>query len=112
MTLATGTHLGPYEIIGPLGSGGMGEVYRALDTRLGRHVAVKVLPSMGARDEQAAERFRREARAASALSHPNVCAVYDLGEFEGRHYLVMELLEGSSLHEVLKAGPLAPARAL
>ena len=112
MTLEVGTRLGPYEIVAPLGQGGMGEVYRALDTRLDRQVALKVLPSMGAGSAVAAERFRREARAASALSHPNVCAVYDLGEHEGRHYLVMELLAGASLFDVLKAGPLAHDRAL
>jgi serine/threonine protein kinase/Flp pilus assembly protein TadD len=112
MTLSAGAKLGPYEVIALLGSGGMGEVYRAVDGRLGRAVAVKVLPAIGATDPAAIERFRREARTASSLSHPQICAVYDVGESEGRLFLVMELLQGQSLQEELKAGPLSVARAV
>src|ERR1700723_3480528 len=96
MALTPGTKLGPYEILSPLGAGGMGEVYRGRDTRLGRDVAIKVLPERFA-TPNARERFLREARACSALSHSNVCAIYDLGESEGRPFLVMELLEGETL---------------
>src|SRR6266699_4152558 len=97
--------LGPYEILAPLGKGGMGEVYRARDTRLHRDVAIKVLPQAFA-TEAARERFQREARAASALNHPNICAVYDVGEAEGHPFLVMELLEGNTLRERIAAKPL------
>ena len=105
MLLSTGTRLGPYEIVGALGAGGMGEVYRARDSRLGREVAVKILPDAFANDA-ARDRFQREARAASALSHPNICAIYDVGESEGRPYLVMELLEGQTLREKIGGQPL------
>jgi serine/threonine protein kinase len=108
VSLSRGDRLGPYEIVGPLGAGGMGEVFRARDTRLGRDVAVKVL-----RESLASgtlwERFEREARAASALSHPNICAVYDVGEAEGRPYLVMELLEGQTLRDYAGRQPAQPA---
>jgi serine/threonine protein kinase len=107
MTLAVGTRLGPYEIVGPLGAGGMGEVYKARDTRLDRTVAVKVLPEALAASSPALERFQREARAASALNHPNICTVHDIGEAgDGRRYLVMELLEGETLQQRLTRGPL------
>jgi TolB-like protein len=112
MTLPAGTRLGPYEIVAAIGAGGMGEVYRARDTRLDRDVAVKVLPPQKSTDLGAVERFRREARAASAFSHPNVCAVYDLGEHDGQQYIVMELLEGSSLQQTLQAGSLGLSRAI
>ena len=92
MSLTIGDRLGPYEILAPIGEGGMGEVYKARDTRLHREVAVKVLPQSFA-TEAARERFQREARAASALNHPNICAVYDVGESAGHPFLVMELLE-------------------
>jgi len=105
MLLSTGTRLGPYEIVAALGAGGMGEVYRARDSRLGREVAVKVLPEKFVNDA-ARDRFQREARAASALSHPNICAIYDVGESEGRPYLVMELLEGQTLREKIGGQPL------
>ena len=105
MPLFAGTKLGPYEIVSPLGAGGMGEVYRARDTRLGRDVAVKVLQESLAAGG-AWERFEREARAASALNHPNICAVYDMGEADGRPYLVMELLEGSGLDVRMQGRPL------
>jgi tetratricopeptide (TPR) repeat protein len=107
--LAAGTTLGPYRIIAPLGAGGMGEVYRARDTRLGRDVAIKVIPAELARDPERIRRFEQEARAAGALSHPNVCAIFDLGVHEGAPFVVMELLEGQSLRARLDAGPI-PAR--
>ena len=107
--LAAGTTLGPYKILAPLGAGGMGEVYRARDTRLARDVAVKVIPAELARDAERIKRFEQEARAAGALSHPNVCAVFDLGTHEGSPFVVMELLEGESLRLRLDAGPI-PAR--
>ena len=108
MALPSGTQLGPYEIVEPIGSGGMGDVYRARDTRLRREVAVKVLSHRLA-DPAAWERFQREARAASALSHPNICTVHDLGEAEGQPYLVMELLEGVTLKDHIGDRPLEPA---
>ena len=110
--LAPGTRLGPYEVLAPLGSGGMGEVYRARDTRLGRDVAIKVISSDHARDKERIARFEQEARAAGALSHPNVCAVYDVGTHEGSPFVVMELLEGRTLRELLAKGPLPLRRAL
>jgi hypothetical protein len=109
MTLSAGTRLGPYEILGPIGAGGMGEVYRARDTRLGRDVAVKVLPGEVSHTSERLHRFEQEARLAGSLNHPNVLTVYDVGTREGAPYLVTELLEGRSLREVLAAGPL-PAR--
>ncbi len=109
MALASGTRLGPYEILEPLGAGGMGEVYRARDTRLDRTVAVKVLPHDLAADPQLKARFEREARAISALAHPNICTLHDVGEQDGQTFLVMEHLVGQTLAERLKKGPL-PAR--
>ena len=111
MSLAAGTRLGPYEIVAPIGAGGMGEVYRAHDTRLRRDVAIKVLPDAIARGS-AWDRFEREARAASALSHPHICAVYDVGEADGRPFLVMELLEGKTLRDYIDKEPLDPATAV
>jgi eukaryotic-like serine/threonine-protein kinase len=105
MTLAAGMRLGPYEVISPLGSGGMGEVYIARDTRLDRDVAVKVLPALAADDAQARARFDHEARAIAALNHPNVCALHDVGHQDGRPFFVMELLNGESLNERLARGP-------
>jgi serine/threonine protein kinase len=95
--LTPGTRLGPYEISTRIGAGGMGDVYQAKDTRLGRDVAIKVLPGEVASDGDALERFDREAKAISQLSHPNICTLYDIGEREGRRYLVMELLDGRTL---------------
>ncbi|HTY42095.1 MAG TPA: protein kinase [Thermoanaerobaculia bacterium] len=112
MTLAAGSRLGPYEIVSPLGAGGMGEVYRARDTRLARDVAVKVLPSDRVSTPEARERFEREARTISQLSHPNVCVLHDVGREGNAEYLVMELLEGESLADRLARGPLALEQAL
>jgi serine/threonine protein kinase len=97
MSLQPSTRLGPYEIICSIGAGGMGEVYRAKDTRLDRIVAVKVLPEQLSSNPQLRERFEREARAISSLSHPHICALYDVGQQNGIHYLVMEHLEGETL---------------
>ena len=107
MPLTAGTRLGPYEIIAPLGAGGMGEVYKAKDTRLDRTVAVKVLPSDVASDPDLRQRFEREARAVSSLNHPHICALYDVGHQNGTDYLVMEYLEGETLAARLEKGPLA-----
>jgi eukaryotic-like serine/threonine-protein kinase len=112
MTLTAGAKLGPYEIQSPLGAGGMGEVYRARDTRLGRDVAIKVLPSHLSSDPDLKARFEREAKAISALSHPHICHLYDVGSQNGTDYLVMELLEGESLAERLQKGPLPLQQAL
>ena len=106
MVLTSGGRLGPYEIIAPLGAGGMGEVYRARDTRLERTVAIKVLPSHLSDNPELKQRFEREAKAISQLSHPNICTLYDIGHEESTDYLVMEFLEGESLAERLKRGPL------
>jgi eukaryotic-like serine/threonine-protein kinase len=106
MPLSAGTRLGPYEILSLLGTGGMGEVYRARDTRLNRDVAVKVLPASFAMDEERLRRFAREAQAASALNHPNILAVFDIGNHDGAPYLVSELLDGDALRERLKSGRL------
>jgi Tol biopolymer transport system component len=105
VTLAPGTCLGPYEIVAPLGAGGMGEVYRAHDSRLGREVAVKVLPSEVASNPERLRRFEQEARAASAIHHPNLLSVFDVGNEGGVAYLVTELLAGESLRELLRRGP-------
>src|SRR5712672_1935970 len=105
MPLSAGDKLGPYEILAPIGKGGMGEVYRARDPRLNRDVAIKVLPQAFA-TESARERFQREARAASALNHANICAVYDVGESAGHPFLVMELLDGKTLRERIGNTPL------
>jgi len=106
---APGTRVGPYEILGPLGAGGMGEVYRARDARLARDVALKVLPARVAEDAKALARFEREAQAVAALSHPNILAIFDFGTADGVAYAVTELLAGESLREQLRAGAL-PAR--
>jgi len=106
MTLAPGTKLGPYEIQSALGSGGMGEVYRARDTRLDRVVAVKILPEALAKDGDRLQRFEHEARVLSTLSHPNLLSIYDVGSQDGIHYLVSEFLEGHTLRELLKDNPL------
>src|SRR5438093_1680366 len=112
MTLTAGSRLGPYEVLDALGSGGMGEVYRARDARLGREVALKVLPPSFARDEERLRRFAQEARAAGTLNHPNVLSVYDVGTQNGTPYLVSELLEGTRLRAVLRGAGLPPRKAL
>ena len=112
MTLSAGTHLGPYEILSPLGAGGMGEVYRARDERLKRDVAVKVLPASYSADRDRLRRFEQEAQAAGVLNHPNITAVYDIGSHEGAPYLVQELLEGETLRSELAGGRFSPRRAI
>src|SRR5881397_349335 len=102
MPIAAGTRLGPYEVVAPIGAGGMGEVWRGRDTRLDRSVAIKILPAEFAQNAQFKLRFEREARAISQLNHPNICTLYDVGD----SFLVMELLEGESLAERLARGPL------
>jgi serine/threonine protein kinase len=110
MVITAGRRVGPYELISVLGAGGMGEVYRARDSRLGRHVALKVLPREHAGDPRRRRRFRREARALAALSHPNILALYDAGRSDGTAYACFELLEGETLREKLERGPLSPRR--
>jgi len=107
-----GATLGHFEILSLLGQGGFGEVYRARDTRLGRPVAVKLLADAFTRDAERLERFRREAMAASALNHPNICTVHDFVEAGGRHLIVMELVEGGTLHQALSEGPWPAAKVL
>ncbi len=109
MELAPGTRLGPYEILGALGAGGMGEVYRARDTRLERTVAIKILPAHFAAREDLRQRFEREARAVSSLNHPHICNLYDIGRQDGADFLVMEYLEGETLAAKLAKGPLPVA---
>jgi Tol biopolymer transport system component len=110
VTLAPGNSLGPYQILAPLGAGGMGEVYRAKDARLGREVAIKVLPAEVANDAERLRRFEQEARAASALNHPNILTVFDVGRDAETSYLVTELLEGRSLRELLASGGTIPTK--
>jgi eukaryotic-like serine/threonine-protein kinase len=112
VTLASGTRLGPYEILAPIGAGGMGEVYRARDPRLKREVAIKVLPASFSQDADRLRRFEQEAEAAGGLNHPNITAVYDIGTHDGAPYIVTELLEGETLRSRLGAGPLPPRKAI
>jgi len=112
MSIPAGTRLGPYEILSALGAGGMGEVYRARDTRLGREVAVKVLPQSVSADADRLRRFEKEAQSASSLNHPNVVTVFDIGESNGIAYMAMELVEGRTLRELLAEGALPPKRLL
>jgi eukaryotic-like serine/threonine-protein kinase len=111
MALTSGTKFGPYEIQSPIGAGGMGEVYRARDTRLGRDVALKILSESFARDPERLRRFEQEARAVAALNHPNILALYDIGSQNGSPYLVSELLEGQTLREMLADCPLPSRKA-
>src|SRR5882724_200865 len=112
MALTAGTKLGPYEVLGELGAGGMGEVYRARDTRLDRTVAIKILPEHLSSDPGRRARFEREARTISGLSHPNICALFDIGDQDGVHYVVLEYLEGRNLAERLLKGPLPVSEVL
>jgi serine/threonine protein kinase len=112
MSLASGTRLGPYEIVGALGAGGMGEVYRAKDPRLGREVAVKVLPASFSQDADRLRRFEQEARAAGLLNHPNITSVFDIGSHDGAPYVVSELLEGETLRAALAGGRPSRRRAV
>src|ERR1700736_2853146 len=112
MSLAPGVRLGPYEILAPLGAGGMGEVYRARDGKLDRDVAVKVLPQSVAADPDTLARFEREAKAVAALSHPNILAIHDFGNQDGIAYAVTELLEGETLREKLDGGPISQKHAV
>ena len=112
MSLASGARLGPYEIVAPLGAGGMGEVYRAKDPRLGRDVAIKVLPASFSTDADRLRRFEQEARAAGLLNHPNITAVYDIGAHDGAPYVVSELLEGETLRAELAGERLSPRKAI
>src|SRR5713226_2320822 len=106
MALAPGTKLGPYDIVAPLGAGGMGEVYRARDTRLERTVAIKILPAQFSTDSVRKQRFEREAKTISNLNHPHICVLYDVGSQDGIDYLVMECVEGETLAKRLEKGPL------
>jgi eukaryotic-like serine/threonine-protein kinase len=112
MPIAPGTKLGPYEILSPLGAGGMGEVYRARDTRLDREVAIKVLPANLSSDTSLKQRLEREAKAVSRLSHPHICTLHDIGDQDGVDFLVMEYLEGETLEQRLLKGPLPPEQTL
>src|SRR5437667_9108108 len=107
MTLPAGSKLGPYEIVAPLGAGGMGEVYRARDTRLERTVAIKILPAQFSADAVRKQRFDREAKTISSLNHPNICTLHDIGHEDGIDYLVMECVEGETLAKRLEKGPLS-----
>src|ERR1700732_4042305 len=112
MGLASGTKLGPYEILSPLGTGGMGEVYRARDTRLEREVAVKCLPANLCSDPSLRQRLEREAKAVSKLSHPHICTLHDIGHQDALDFLVMEFLEGETLERRLEKGPLPPEQTI
>jgi eukaryotic-like serine/threonine-protein kinase len=105
MALGAGTRLGAYEILAPLGAGGMGEVYRAKDIRLEREVALKILPQAVSQDSARRSRFEQEAKATSALNHPNIVSIYDIGLEDGIFYIVSELVDGESLRTVIKRGP-------
>src|SRR3989442_724579 len=112
MTLSAGTRLGSYEIVAPLGAGGMGEVYRAHDPALGRDVAIKVLPAAVSTDPDRLRRFEQEARSAGLLNHPNILSIYGFGEHDGAPYVVSELLEGSTLRDRMAGSALSPRRAI
>ena len=101
-----GTRIGPFEIVAPLGAGGMGEVYHAVDTRLERRVAIKILPAAFSTHTERLLRFEQEAKSASALNHPNIVTIYELGRDGASHYMAMELVAGKTLRELMKSGPL------
>ena len=111
MAVVAGQKIGPYEILAQIGAGGMGVVHRARDPRLGREVAIKVLPASFSADPERLQRFEQEARAAAALNHPNIVAVFDIGESDGAPYVVSELLEGETLRERLRTGALSTRKA-
>jgi eukaryotic-like serine/threonine-protein kinase len=112
MALNAGTKLGPYEIQSLIGAGGMGEVYRAHDSRLDRTVAIKILPASYSADRDRLQRFAQEARAAAALNHPNILSIFDIGDHQGSPYVVSELLEGETLRDCLKRGSISIRRAI
>jgi serine/threonine protein kinase len=112
MSITTGTRIGPYEITSPLGEGGMGVVYRAHDTKLGRDVAIKALPDAFANDSDRLQRFQREAQVLASLNHPNIAQIYGLEESDKTRCIVMELVEGETLQERLKRGPIPVDEAL
>src|SRR5262245_29647056 len=112
MPLLVGNRLGPYEVLGPLGAGGMGEVYRARDTRIGREVAIKLLPDAFAADRDRLQRFEREARTVGSLNHPNLLSLLDVGSHEWGPYLVTERLEGATLQGLLTGGTIPPRKAV
>jgi eukaryotic-like serine/threonine-protein kinase len=112
MAVSVGTRLGPYEIIAPLGAGGMGEVYRARDTKLGRAVAIKVILDEFASDEERVGRFEREAKMLAALNHPRIASLFGMEHVDGQHFLVMELIEGETLGDRLRRGPMQVEEAL
>src|SRR5215831_15985025 len=112
MVLATGSRLGPYEILAPIGAGGMGEVYRAHDSRLDRIVAIKVLPGSFASDRDRLQRFAQEARSAAALNDPNILSIFDIGDDNGTPYVVSELLEGETLRSRLQKAPIPLRKAI
>src|SRR5262249_396296 len=111
-TLAAGSRLGPYQILEPIGAGGMGEVYKAADTRLDRTVAIKVLPTRWAENAEMRQRFEREAQTLAALNHPHICVLHDIGTHVGADFLVMEYLEGETLASRLERGRLGLGEAL
>src|ERR1019366_5501337 len=112
MPLNTGSRLGPYEILSPLGAGGMGEVYRAHDARLDRTVAIKILPTSFAADHERLQRFAQEARAAAALNHPNILSIFDIGDDQGTPYVVSELLEDETLRARFQKAPIPLRKAI
>src|SRR3954454_887417 len=112
MALTSGTRLGPYEIQSPLGAGGMGEVYRARDSRLNRDVAIKILPASFSADPDRLQRFAQEARAAAALNHPNILSIFDIGDEVGAPYVVSEFLEGETLRDRLRNGALSSRKCI
>ena len=112
MMLSPGARLDPYEILAPIGAGGMGEVYRARDPRIGREVAIKVLPPAFSRDPDRLRRFEQEVRAVGALNHPNILTIYDVGSHDGSPYIVSELLEGETLRQRITGGALPQRKAV
>src|SRR5262245_11466317 len=112
MPVSAGTRLGSFEVLGPLGAGGMGEVYRARDTRLGREVALKVLPESVSGDRDRLARFEQEARAASALNHPNIVSIFEIGREGGTAFVAMELIDGKTLRDLAVAGPMPVKKVL